>query len=287
MPQCCCLICVSEAEIGVLENCSKFETTASPGLTCVAVPCVQNLASSVSLRVQQISVSTETKTLDNVTVTVRVAVQYQVISDKVFEAFYKLTDPQHQIKSYVDDVVRSTLPKMKLDEAYEAKAQVAKDVKSQLDSIMHDFGYEIKAALVTDLEPDNKVKASMNEINAAQRLREAAQEKAEADKILAVKSAEADAEAKYLNGTGVARQRQAIVDGLRDSINDFSNTVQGTTPADVMNMMMTVQYLDMLKDIAHNPQNQTVFLPASDGSQAAEIRRGILEANSKLMMVRK
>lgn len=287
MPQCCCLICVSEAETGIIENCSKFEGTVAPGLSFVAIPCIQNLAASVSLRVQQISVSTETKTLDNVTVTVRVAVQYQVISEKVEDAFYRLTNPQHQIKSYVDDVVRSTLPKMKLDEAYEAKAEVAKDVKSQLDKIMHEFGYEIKAALVTDLEPDAKVKASMNEINAAQRLREAAQEKAEADKILSVKAAEAEAEAKYLSGTGVARQRQAIVDGLRDSINDFSTNVPGTTASDVMNMMMTVQYLDMLKDIGNNAANQTIFLPSSDGSQAGEIRRGILEANSKVQMIRR
>jgi len=287
MPQCCCFICVSEAEIGIIENCSKFEGTAQPGLKFVPIPCVQVLAESVSLRVQQISVSTETKTLDNVTVTVRVAVQYRVISDKVEDAFYKLTNPQHQIKSYVDDVVRSTLPKMKLDEAYAAKAQVAKDVKEQLDAIMHDFGYEIKAALVTDLEPDAKVKASMNEINAAQRMREAAQEKAEGDKILAVRSAEADAEAKYLSGTGVARQRQAIVDGLRDSINDFSTTIPGTTASDVMNMMMTVQYLDMLKDIGNNPANQAVFLPTSNGSQSSEIRQGILEANAKVQMIRR
>lgn len=253
----------------------------------VSIPCIQVLADSVSLRVQQISVSTETKTADNVTVTVRVAVQYKVIPNKVEAAFYKLTNPQHQIKSYVDDVVRSTLPKMKLDEAYEAKAEVAKDVKEQLDAIMHDFGYEIKAALVTDLEPDAKVKASMNEINAAQRMREAAQEKAEGDKILAVRAAEADAEAKYLSGTGVARQRQAIVDGLRDSINDFSATVPGTTAADVMNMMMTVQYLDMLKDIGNNPANQAVFLPHSNGSQSSEIRQGILEANAKVQMIRR
>jgi len=260
--QCCCFVCVSEGEVGIIENCARFHKEALPGCICVAFP-LECLQSSVSLRVQQLNVSTETKTFDNVTVNVRVAVQYRVIPSKVEDAHYKLTSPQHQIKSYVDDVVRSTLPKMTLDRSYEEKAQVAKDVKNQLDEIMHEFGYEIVAALVTDLEPDLKVKEAMNEINAAQRMREAAQEKAEADKILSVKAAEAEAEAKYLSGTGVARQRQAIVDGLRDSVNDFSNDIQGTTANDVMNMMMTVQYLDMLKDVGHNPANQTIFLPTS------------------------
>lgn len=284
MPQCCCIVCVSEAEVGILETCSKFERTVVPGLS-FAIPCIQNLTTAVSLRVQQMEVATSTKTLDNVTVTVKVAVQYKVVSSKVEDAFYRLTYPEAQIRSYVDDVVRSALPKMKLDEAYEAKAQVASDVKKNLASQLAEFGYEIIAALVTDLEPDSKVKASMNEINAAQRLREAAQEKAEADKILAVKAAEAEAEAKYLSGTGVARQRQAIVDGLRESINDFASAIPGTTAADVMNMMMTVQYLDMLKDVGNNNANQTVFLPSDNGSKSAEIRQGILEANSKVPMV--
>jgi len=249
--------------VGIIENCSKFEDEANPGCTCVAYP-LSCLAHSVSLRMQQINVTTETKTLDNVTLTVRVAVQFRVIPEKVEDAFYRLTNPSHQIKSYVDDVVRSSLPKMTLDKSYTSKAEVANDVKEQLASIMAEFGYEIIAALVTDLEPDAKVKEAMNEINAAQRMREAALEKAEADKILVVKAAEADAESKYLNGTGVSRQRQAIVDGLRDSINDFSNDIPGTTASDVMNMMMTVQYLDMLRDVGNNPGNQTIFLPSSN-----------------------
>jgi len=261
--QCLCCICVSEGEVGIVENCARFEKEANPGFMCAMYP-FECLADSLSTRVLQINVLTETKTLDNVTLTVRVAVQYRIVPSQVEAAYYKLTNPQHQIKSYVDDVVRSTLPKMSLDMAYEAKEDVSKDVKNRLDAIMHDFGYEIVAALVTDLEPDGKVKEAMNEINAAQRMRLAAQEKAEADKILSVKSAEAEAEAKFLSGTGVARQRQAIVDGLRDSIKDFSTEIPGTTSGDVMNMMMTVQYLDMLKDVGHNPANQTIFLPTSN-----------------------
>jgi regulator of protease activity HflC (stomatin/prohibitin superfamily) len=140
-------------------------------------------------------------------------------------------------------VIRSTIPKMDLDDAFEAKDQVAQGVKESLDQTMHDFGYEIKQALVVDLSPDPKVKAAMNEINAQKRLREAAKEKAEADKIVQVKGAEAEAEAKYLQGVGVTRQRQAIVNGFKDSVNEFSGNVPGASPKDVMNIMMITQYL--------------------------------------------
>lgn len=256
----CCCACVSTGSVGIIERLGEFQKTAGPGLHFV-VPGLYEIVGKVSMRVQQLNVDTETKTKDNVTVKVSVAVQFKAMEDKVYDAYYRLTDPTQQIRAYVDDVIRSTIPKMELDTAFESKDQVAGDVKKSLDKIMHDFGYEIKQALVIDLSPDPKVKSAMNDINAQKRLREAAKEKAEADKITKVKGAEAEAEAKYLQGVGVARQRQAIVNGFKDSVNEFSGHVAGATPKDVMNIMMITQYLDMLKDVGTTSSRDTLFIP--------------------------
>ena len=155
----------------------------------------------------------ETKTKDNVFVQVAVAVQYRVRIESAYDAYYRLSDPRHQIQSYVFDVVRSTVPRMELDSAFESKDDIASAVLHQLEEVMKSYGYQIMNTLVTDIMPDAKVKASMNEINASKRLKEAASHKAEADKIQMIKAAEAEAEAKYLSGLGVARQRKAIVQG--------------------------------------------------------------------------
>ena len=160
---------------------------------------------------------------DNVFVTVVISVQYEAMMEKAYEAYYKLSSPEVQIQSYVYDTVRSTLPKNSLEEAYAAKDTNAQAVKEALDHQMVEYGYKILQTLVTDMAPELRVKNSFNEINASRRIREALQEKAEGDKILQVKAAEADAESKYLSGVGVARQRAAIIDGLRDSISDFSS----------------------------------------------------------------
>lgn len=256
----CCCACVSTGSVGVIEQLGKFQRTAGPGLHFVC-PGIYDIVGRVSMRVQQLNVDTSTKTKDNVTVAVSVAVQFKAMDDKVYDAYYRLTDPAQQIRAYVDDVIRSTIPKMDLDDAFESKDQVAVAVKESLDKIMHDFGYEVKQALVVDLSPDTNVKAAMNNINAQKRLREAAKEKAEADKIVQVKGAEAEAEAKYLQGVGVARQRQAIVNGFKDSVNEFSGNVAGASPRDVMNIMMLTQYLDMLKDVGCTNSRDTLFVP--------------------------
>jgi len=151
-----------------------------------------------------------------------------VVDSKVPSAYYKLTDAAAQIRSYVYDVIRSSLPRLDLDDAFASKDEVASAVRTQLAAQMSEYGYEIIAALVIELDPDNQVKTAMNQINASARLREAAAEKAEAEKILQVKAAEAEAESKYLSGLGVAKQRKAIVDGLRDTVNDFSHDVEGS-----------------------------------------------------------
>lgn len=219
------------------------------------------MTSTVSLRVQYLDVTCDTKTRDNVFVKVVVAVQYKVVEEKVPSAYYKLTDAKSQIRSYVFDVVRSSIPRMDLDQAFASKDDVANSVKSQLTSLMSEYGYEITAALVIDLDPNGHVKAAMNDINASQRLREAAAEKAEAEKILQVKAAEAEAESKYLSGLGVAKQRKAIVDGLRDTVNEFSSDISGAGPKDVMDLLLLTQYFDMIRDIGHKKAGNTIFLP--------------------------
>merc|ERR1711939_467866 len=181
------------------------------------------------------------------------------------------------------DVVRSEVPLRTLDEAYESKEAAAVAVRSALQHEMKRYGYEIVNALVTDLQPDGNVLKAMNQIEAQRRMRMAAQEKAEAEKILVVKAAEADAEAKELSGQGVARQRKAIVDGLKESVVQFNEGVVGTSPADVMQLMMVTQYLDMLKDVGTKDGAKTLFTPhspAAVGDIQSQMRQGFLEANS-------
>jgi len=233
-----------------VEDLGNFEQLLGPGCHFVFWP-LKAVVGKLSLRIQQLDVVCETKTKDNVFVQVGVAVQYRVLEEGAYAAYYRLTDPQGQIQSYVFDVVRSTVPKLELDDAFASKDKIASAVLGQLKQVMKDYGYEIQNALVTDLAPDAKVKASMNEINASKRLKEAAAHKAEADKTRQVKAAEADAEARYLSGLGVARQRKAIVQGLQESVSQFTDEV-GTHPKDVMDILLLSQYFDTLNVVGAN-----------------------------------
>eukprot|EP00246_Nothoceros_aenigmaticus_P009489 TRINITY_DN2502_c0_g2_i1.p1 TRINITY_DN2502_c0_g2~~TRINITY_DN2502_c0_g2_i1.p1 ORF type:complete len:289 (-),score=57.14 TRINITY_DN2502_c0_g2_i1:415-1281(-) len=276
----CCCLCVDQAKVGIIERFGKYDRAATPGISCLNWVCGYNVAGYVSLRVQQLDVRCETKTKDNVFVSVVCSVQYRALLEHADDAFYKLTNPHQQIQAYVFDVVRSSVPKMLLDEVFEQKNEVAHSVKNELEKVMGQFGYAIEQALITDIEPDAIVKKSMNEINAATRMRVAANEKAEAEKILQVKRAEAEAESKYLSGVGVARQRQAIVDGLRESVLAFSQNVQDTTPKDVLDMVLITQYFDTLKEIGQHSKNTTVFVPHNPGAVADisdQIRTGFLQ----------
>jgi len=249
--ECCCLVCVRTQEVGVVEDLGQFKALLDPGLHCILWP-LQSIVGRMSLRIQQLDVLCETKTKDNVFVQVGVAVQYRVLVNGAYDAYYRLTDPRNQIQSYVFDVVRSTVPRMDLDEAFVSKDEVGSAVLAQLRDVMKDYGYEINKTLVTDLSPDNRVKASMNEINASRRLKEAASHKAEADKVKQVKAAEAEAESRYLSGLGVARQRKAIVSGLQESVGTFSDEVEGATPKDVMDILLLTQYFDTLAAVGAN-----------------------------------
>mmetsp|Transcript_1115 Transcript_1115/g.1535 ORF Transcript_1115/g.1535 Transcript_1115/m.1535 type:complete len:283 (-) Transcript_1115:252-1100(-) len=248
---CCCFQCVRQQEVGVVEDLGQFKTLLNPGLHFILWP-ITNIVGRLSLRIQQLDVICETKTKDNVFVQVAVAVQFRILLDGAYDAYYRLSDPRGQIQSYVFDVVRSTVPKMELDEAFASKADIAEATLAQLQDVMKDYGYEILTTLVTDLAPDSRVKASMNEINASKRLKEAASHKAEADKVRQVKAAEAEAEARYLSGLGVARQRKAIVQGLQASVTEFSDEVEGAKPKDVMDILLLSQYFDTLSTVGAN-----------------------------------
>lgn len=248
---CFCLQCIREKEVGVVEDLGQFKKLIKEGPSCIVWP-LQSVVGRLSLRVQQLDVLCETKTKDNVFIQVGVAVQYRVVTEAAYDAWYRLTSPTSQIQAYVFDVIRSTVPRMELDQAFESKDDIAGAVLEQLQSVMKDYGYAIVNTLVTDLAPDSKVKASMNEINAARRLKEAASHQAEADKVRQVKNAEAEAEARYLSGMGVARQRMAIVQGLQSSVAEFSQEVEGATPKDVMDILLLSQYFDTLSAVGAN-----------------------------------
>jgi regulator of protease activity HflC (stomatin/prohibitin superfamily) len=256
---------VSTAEMAVVQRLGKFVRIAGPGLN-FKMPWLEKVAGRVNMRVQQFRVEVETKTKDNVFVKILVSVQYQVLQDKVYEAFYKLQNPGDQITSYVFDSVRSQVPKMILDEVFEQKDNVADSVKTELSGVMKDYGYAIIKALVTDINPDEKVKSAMNDINAAQREQVAAQARGEADKILKVKQAEAEAESKALQGRGIADQRKAIISGLRESVEAFKESVEGASAKDVMALVLMTQYFDTLKEIGAQARSNTILMPHSPGA---------------------
>ncbi len=256
---------VNQQTAAVVQNFGKFSRVAGPGLN-MKVPFVETIAGRLNLRVQQLDVRVETKTEDNVFVHVIVAVQYHVLPEKVYDAFYRLSEPGTQITAYVFDVVRARVPRLKLDDVFEKKDEIADAVKEELAHIMTEFGYGIIKALVTDIDPDHKVKEAMNEINAAQRLRVAATEKGEAERILKVKGAEAEAQSKALQGKGIADQRKAIVEGLRESVDTFQRSVPGATAQDVMNLVLMTQYFDTLKEIGAAARSNTILIPHSPGT---------------------
>ena len=256
---------IPQQQMGGVERLGKFNRVIGPGLNFV-IPIIEGVAGRESIRVRQLDVPVETKTKDNVFVNLGVSVQFIAVSEKIFDAFYRLTDVEMQITSYVYDVVRGEVPKKTLDEVFETKEDLAQIIKSDLSDSMDDFGYAIIKSLITDIDPAPNVKAAMNQINATARLLVAAENEAEADKIRQVKSAEAEAESKKLQGEGIAQQRAAIIEGFKDSINDLKQvTGSEVETQDVMNMVMMVQYFDALRDIGTSGQNNAVLIPYGAG----------------------
>jgi regulator of protease activity HflC (stomatin/prohibitin superfamily) len=251
---------VETAQVAIVQRLGKFARVAGPGLNW-KTPMIEAVVKRMSLKVQQFDVQVETKTQDNVFVQIPVSIQYKVMPEAVEAAFYKLTDPVKQIESMVYNVVLGHVPKMKLDDTFLNQADIANDLRDSLDGSMKEYGYSIVKVLISDIVPDQKVKAAMNDINAAQREREATVSRAETNKLLLVKQAEAEAESKRLQGEGIANQRKAIISGLKDSVEDFAKTVAGSTPQDVMQLVLMTQYFDTLKEIAANDHSNTILIP--------------------------
>ena len=267
---------VRTAEVAVITRFGKFLRAAEPGLNWKS-PVFETVAGTMSLRVNQITLTMETKTKDNVFVTIPISVQTRVRPERVYDAFYKLSDPAAQIKSYVEQVILGHVPGMTLDEVFATQSGIAAAVKKELDADMAEFGYEIVNVLVTDIIPDEKVKSAMNDINAAQREQVAANARGEAEKILVVKKAEAEAESKALQGQGIANQRKAIIEGLQASIEQFQKVVEGASAKEVMQLVMVTQYFDTLKSIGETDRTNTLFLSHSPAA-VKEISDQILES---------
>jgi regulator of protease activity HflC (stomatin/prohibitin superfamily) len=267
---------VKTAQVAVITQFGRFLRVAEAGLNW-KLPYIESVAGLVSLRVNQITLTMETKTKDNVFVTIPISVQNRVRPEKVYDAYYKLSDPVAQIKSYVEQVILGHVPGMTLDEVFASQSSIAAAVKQELDADMATFGYEIVNVLVTDIVPDAKVKSAMNDINAAQREQVAANARGEAEKILVVKRAEAEAESKALQGQGIANQRKAIIEGLQVSIEQFQKVVDGASSKDVMQLVMVTQYFDTLKSIGESDKTNTLFLAHSPGA-VKEVSDQILQS---------
>src|SRR5712675_44246 len=267
---------VNTAQVAVVTRFGRVLRVADAGLNW-KWPFIDSVAARISLRVNQITLTMETKTKDNVFVTIPISVQNRVRPEKVFDAFYKLSDPIAQIKSYVEQVILGHVPGMTLDEVFASQSSIAAAVKQELDADMAGFGYEIVNVLVTDIVPDAKVKSAMNDINAAQREQVAANARGEAEKILVVKRAEAEAESKALQGQGIANQRKAIIEGLQSSIEQFQRVVGGASTSEVMQLVLVTQYFDTIKSIGENDKTNTLFLSHSPGA-VREIADQVLQS---------
>jgi len=259
------LIIVRERNAAIIERFGKFTRIANPGIGLV-IPFIDRRVYTQNLRIQQLDVSIETKTLDDVFVKLQVSVQFLVIKSKVHESYYSLDDPYNQISAYVFDDVRAEVPKMELDDVFAKKEDIATAVQRNLQDSMDEYGYSIIKALITDIDPDAHVKESMNRINAAKRDKEAAMEEAEAQKIKIVKEAEAEAESKRLSGEGIAQQRLEIVRGFKESVEEFQKSLKDVTHEEVMQFVLLTQYFDTLNNVGSNSKNTSIMIPSSPGA---------------------
>jgi regulator of protease activity HflC (stomatin/prohibitin superfamily) len=251
---------VKQQTAAIVERFGKFLGIRQSGLH-IKIPLIDRIAGRVSLRILQLDVIVETKTKDDVFVKLKVSVQYKILVEKVFDAYYKLDFPQDQITSYVFDVVRAVVPKMKLDDVFEKKNEIANAVKGELNEAMINYGYDIIKALVTDIDPDAEVKTAMNKINAAERQKVAAQYEGDAARILIVEKAKAEAESKRLQGQGIADQRREIARGLEESV-DVLNGV-GINSQEASALIVVTQHYDTLQSIGESTNSNLILLPNS------------------------
>ena len=251
---------VKQQTAAIIERFGKFQSIRHSGLQ-LKIPLVDRIAGRLSLKIQQLDVIVETKTLDDVFVRLKISVQYKVVREKVYEAFYKLDYPHEQITSYVFDVVRAEVPKMKLDDVFVKKDDIAIAVKTELNEAMMDYGYDIIKTLVTDIDPDAQVKEAMNRINASEREKIAAQFEGDAARILIVEKAKAEAESKRLQGQGIADQRREIARGLEESV-EVLNKV-GINSQEASALIVVTQHYDTLQSIGGESNSNLILLPNS------------------------
>ncbi len=267
---------VNQETAAILERMGKFHSIRSAGLN-FKVPIMDNIIGKLTLKIQQLDVLVDTKTKDNVFVKVKVSVQFKVIKDKVYEAFYKLDNSHAQITSYIFDVVRAEVPKMRLDDVFERKDNIALAVKGELEGSMLNYGYSIIKALVTDLDPDEQVKLAMNRINTAEREKVAAEYQAEADRIKIVAKAKAEAESKKLQGKGTADQRREIARGILESVEVLNNI--GINSQEASALIVVTQHYDTLQSMGESGNTNLILLPNSPGSASEMLNNMITSFN--------
>jgi regulator of protease activity HflC (stomatin/prohibitin superfamily) len=252
------LFVVKQQVAFIIERFGKFQSIRFAGLH-FKIPIIDRIAARLSLRIQQLDVVVETKTNDDVFVNLKVSVQYQILRDKVYDAFYRLQNPHEQLTAYIFDLVRAEIPKMLLDDVFEKKDDIAFAVKRDLKEAMLNYGYDIVKALVTDIDPDASVKQAMNRINAAEREKVAAQHEGDAQRILIVERAKAEAESKRLQGKGIADQRREIARGLEESVDTLNKA--GINPQEASALIVITQHYDTLQSIGSDSSSNLILLP--------------------------
>ena len=249
---------VKQQTAAVIERLGKFHSVRNSGLQ-FKIPVIDRVSGRLSLKIQQLDVPVETKTLDDVFVRLKVSVQFHVLKNAIYDAFYELDLPHDQITSYIFDVVRAEVPKMKLDDVFVKKDDIAKAIKSELQDAMNTYGYGIVKALVTDIDPDQAVKNAMNRINASEREKVAAEYEGEAERIRIVAKAKAEAESKRLQGQGIADQRREIARGLEESV-EVLNKV-GINSQEASALIVVTQHYDTLQSMGENVNSNLIMLP--------------------------
>lgn len=274
------IVIVKQQTMKVIERLGKFKRVAGPGFS-MRIPFIDVVAATVDLRQRSIDVEIETKTKDNVFVKLDCTVQFEIQPDKAADSYYKLEDPEEQMAAYVLDVVRASVPTQTLDEVFEKKDEIAKAVAEELQEVMQAFGYTIKKTLIVDIAPNADVKAAMNEINAATRRQAAASATGEAEKIVMIKKAEAEAESKRLQGVGIAGERLAIAEGIKSSVVLLEN-VPGINQNEVLHTLLLTQYFDTLKGIGGEKGAKVILMPHSPGGMKdieSQVRNAMISAS--------
>ncbi len=273
------LFIVKQQTAVIIERFGKYHSTRHAGLQ-FKIPLVDRIAARLSLKIQQLDVVVETKTQDDVFVHLKISVQYQIKRDKVYDAFYKLQNPHEQLTSYIFDLVRAEVPKMILDDVFEKKNDIAHAIQRDLKEAMLNYGYDIIKALVTDIDPDATVKEAMNRINAAEREKVAAQHEGDAQRILIVERAKAEAESKRLQGRGIADQRREIARGLEESVDTLNNA--GINSQEASALIVITQHYDTLQSIGSDTNSNLILLPnnpSAASSMLNDMTASLLAAN--------